>query len=242
MVVSSGVKKPERHSQHYIETLVFQVDDTLFRVPSRYLLEHSEILKAASEISATSSEGLSDAHPIKLPLPDDGDAEDFANFAQVVYPLTVKLPVPSDFSREQWISVLKLSTCWMLDNLREIAISNVARGLSLVDKVRLGRKYKVTAWVLEGLRELANPSTTLLPLSELQSLGLDTAVRLLYARNSPRPKCSKTQDEVRRNPRLVQYGAPYCHCGDNSSMHPTQLPAPVVEQLFSDEFSLLLSK
>ncbi|KAL0579627.1 hypothetical protein V5O48_002399 [Marasmius crinis-equi] len=224
--------KPQRHSHYYLETLVFQVDDTLFRVPSRYLFENSEILKDASEISAASLEGSSDANPIKLPLPEDGNAEDFANFLKVIYPLTIKSPVPNNLSKEQWISALKLSTCWMLDEARKLAITNINLS-SFIEKVQLGRKFKVRKWVLDGLQGLASASNPLLPLKDLEGLGEGTAMRLLYLRNTSSTSyygCTRTQDDVRLRG--------YCNnCGNGPSSHrPSSIAG--VEELFANELAL----
>ncbi|KAK1220382.1 hypothetical protein PQX77_016873 [Marasmius sp. AFHP31] len=246
----------KRHSNYYIETLVFQVEDTVFRIPTRYLCEKSEILRAASEISATSSEGLSDTNPIKLPLPDDGNAGDFASFARIIYALTVDLPLPTDLSKDQWISVLKLSTCWMLDEVRQHAItkiSHISPASSFKDKILLGRKYKVKDWVLEGLTGISSPSNPLLPLSELESLGEGTAMRLLYARQSPRDStCDKTQadvdrDHVQKCTRSSNVSEGYCsRCGQIycqtcrrfQSSH-LFIRGQSVNELFSEELDLL---
>ncbi|KAJ8076672.1 hypothetical protein AAF712_000306 [Marasmius tenuissimus] len=246
----------KRHSNYYIETLVFQVEDTVFRIPTRYLCEKSEILRAASEISATSSEGSSDTNPIKLPLPDDGNAGDFASFARVIYALTVDLPLPTDLSKDQWISVLKLSTCWMLDEVRQHAITNISRispASSFKDKVLLGRRYKVKDWVLEGFTGISSPSNPLLPLNELESLGEGTAIRLLYARQSHDSTCSKTQADVDRHhsrycsSRSSNVSSGYCnYCGNFSCQNCGRLVSAhlttrgqSVNDLFSGELDLL---
>ncbi|KAF9268511.1 hypothetical protein L218DRAFT_983941 [Marasmius fiardii PR-910] len=233
----SAITTLRRHPHYYIETIIFEVDDTLFRIPSRYLFEKSDVLRAASEISSFTTEGTSDATPAKLPLPGDATIDDFESFVKAIYPMTIDLPAPTCFSKVQWISVLKLSTCWMFDDLRRLAVNQItACSPSPSEKILLGRKYKVKRWLLEGLRQLSERSSTLVPLDELASLGEGTAMRLLYIRNSPPVYhgCTTLQADI------LSSGRSYCtSCGNYYTNHPTEKPKePIsVEELFSSELN-----
>ncbi|KAF9268492.1 hypothetical protein L218DRAFT_953960 [Marasmius fiardii PR-910] len=113
-----------RHSQFYLDTVVYEVDHTLFRVPSRYFHENSDIFGTAAQIS-TSTEGLgagSSEDPVSLPtLPYDVNADDFALLVRVVIALTADLPLPSNYTLNDWVSVLKLSTFWGFSEIRSMA-------------------------------------------------------------------------------------------------------------------------
>ncbi|KAG7091192.1 hypothetical protein E1B28_010243 [Marasmius oreades] len=236
---------PRRHPRFYIETIVFQVVDTLFRVPSRYLREHSEILGAASEISAATTEGTSDETPVKLPLPDDATIEDFENFMEIVVPTALNLPCPS-FSKPKWISILKLSTCWMFDELRSRAINTVP-GLSFLEQVQWGRRYKVKAWLLKGLSGLANSTNALTPLEVLEdNLDVRTIARVLYIRTflQSDSRCKQLQADIRTT-KYVNYQTVHTsaceQCGKHKDTHSQRPHVEVeVEKWFGSELSLLV--
>ncbi len=99
----------QRHDQFYLDTTTFlvialclyylleqsliglrQLEDTRFKVPSRYFYENSEIFRAAVEISET--ERSPDANLVRLPLPGDASASDFTQLLRVVYALSVTTP------------------------------------------------------------------------------------------------------------------------------------------------------
>ncbi|KAL0579629.1 hypothetical protein V5O48_002401 [Marasmius crinis-equi] len=122
--------------------------------------------------------------PIKLPLPEGANLEDFVQFVRATYALTVR-EAPPDLERAQWISVLKLSTCWMFDDLRKLSIEKISETYpSCLDRAILGRSYNVRSWFLEGLQGLACPSHALLPLGDFEGLGDRTALRVLYLRSA----------------------------------------------------------
>ncbi|ESK97284.1 hypothetical protein Moror_17849 [Moniliophthora roreri MCA 2997] len=242
---------PHRHQLYYVETIVYQVDNILFRVPSRYFHEKSEGFSGASQISATTDEGSSDDKPVKLFLPQGATAEDFLQLVRVIYPLTVGLPPPSDLSRTEWISVLKLATAWVFGDIRKLAITKLSNLHGALDSngesllwIDLGRRYSVKAWVLEGLKGLAaTNSTTLLPLEKLESIGSDTAMRLLYIRNqqllnkmkNPR-LCGKAREEIS----MPGYSYGSCNtCGCPRVDHPlkAETEATSVEVIFKDELA-----
>ncbi|KAK7036478.1 hypothetical protein VNI00_011675 [Paramarasmius palmivorus] len=239
---------PRRHEQYYIDTIVYQIEGTLFKVPSRYFHEKSEVFQGASQISSTSVEGTSDEHPVKLVLPQDATADDFLQLVRIIYPLTVGLPTPTDLSRTQWISVLKLATPWGFKDIRQRAITNISSSNEdFVERVELGRRYSVKSWVLEGLTGLSSTENALLPLEKLEELGLKTAMRLLYIRNWQQTNkqngaCRRAREEV-----VTSYNGYGNYDNCNQCGHPrnnhrirSELAIdPQVENIFSDELSMM---
>ena len=64
----------------------------------------------------------------------------------------------SSFSRDQWVSVLKLSTEWEFHALRTAAIDHLTTlngSIDPVDKLVMAIKYKITEWMLPTLLKLA---------------------------------------------------------------------------------------
>ncbi|KAF9268490.1 hypothetical protein L218DRAFT_512850 [Marasmius fiardii PR-910] len=127
--VSVSAYSGQHHPQLYFNTVVYAVDDVLFRVPTRYLHKNSEILGAAAQISVghEGGEGSSDEHPISLMLPYDADSDEFALLIKVVIALDYDLPLPSSYTIDQWLSVLKLSTFWEFHGIRTLAIQNLSQ-------------------------------------------------------------------------------------------------------------------
>ncbi|KAG7091209.1 hypothetical protein E1B28_010261 [Marasmius oreades] len=122
---------PQRDTEFYFDTITFLVDNIIFKVPSQYIHEESEVFGAGAQISAQSDEGSSDANPVKLsPLPHGCSAEDFRHLLRIIVALTVKLPTPKSYSLEQWLSVLKLSTAWFFSDIRTLAMGEVTASTS----------------------------------------------------------------------------------------------------------------
>ncbi|KAJ8076671.1 hypothetical protein AAF712_000305 [Marasmius tenuissimus] len=244
--MSESTEKDERHELFYIETVVFKVNNTLFKVPSRYLHEQSEVFAFASSMSDPNGEGVegqSDERPVNLPLPDDASTEDFVQLVKVIYPLTVHLPAPSNLDRDQWTSVLKLSTFWELSEIRDLAIAEISNtDLTLIDKVVLGRNYRVRPWLLEGLKGLVDPMREIPSMEDMhEKLGTETAMQVLYIRNFALLQvlsCGTTQEDI-----LLQhqpFGRPSNNncwrCGRAIVLHPKR-NAPTIESRFAGELA-----
>ncbi|KAF9268509.1 hypothetical protein L218DRAFT_917291 [Marasmius fiardii PR-910] len=240
--VTGQGREYERHDLFYLDTVVFRVNNTLFKVPSRYLHEKSEVFACASRMSdpnGEAGEGLSDDHPVNLPLPDDATTEDFVQLVKVIYPLTVDLPPPADLNRGQWISVLKLSTFWELSEIRTLAISEVSKtNLSFMDKIALGRRYRVKEWLSGGLTGMVDPLSSLPSLDEMQAnLGTETVMQLLYVRGFQMVQvfsCGTVQEDILAQTYGRHTGSNCWRCGRSPLLHPTR-NIPSIESYFADE-------
>ncbi|KAK1231659.1 hypothetical protein PQX77_005225 [Marasmius sp. AFHP31] len=130
--MSNKVEDAVRHGKFYLDTVVFRIDNAIFKVPSRYFHDRSEAFGAASKISAGHScqeglgEGSSDENPITLsPLPHDSTADDFEHLVKIILALTLDLATPTNYTLHQWLSVLKLSTAWEFSDVRELAMRSL---------------------------------------------------------------------------------------------------------------------
>lgn len=84
--------------------------------------------------------------------------------------------------REDWVSVLKLSTMWDFLDIRKLAIQELSKmEISTVDKIILARDCKVAEWLLSGYNELAKRSETI-SLDEAARLGWEATVRIFQVR------------------------------------------------------------
>jgi len=98
------------------------------------------------------TEGSDPSNPIILP--HEYRSIDFRNLMKALYPLSVSLRL--SLSKSEWISVLKLSTKWYFVKLRTMAIAELERmaELTSVEKIVLGRKVKISSWIISGFAEL----------------------------------------------------------------------------------------
>lgn len=87
------LERVERHDIYYLETVVFRVEDTLFRVPRRGFELESVIF--ASMFS----------------LPAGVKKRDFQSLLEMMYPMGPNLP---NLTHEDRVAVLRLSTMWEL--------------------------------------------------------------------------------------------------------------------------------
>jgi hypothetical protein len=83
----------------------------------------------------------------------------------------------------EWQSVLKLATMWELIGMRTLAIQQLDKlKLSAIDKVLLGKEYKVPCWLPGGYEELVKDPATISN-EDAKKLGWKTAARLLRVRD-----------------------------------------------------------
>ncbi|KAK0226464.1 hypothetical protein IW262DRAFT_768721 [Armillaria fumosa] len=107
-IISPMASSPSRSINYYWDTIVLQVEDTLFRIPKYQLVGKSEIFDAMLSLPQGSNkpEGSSDDLPIKL---EHISKIDFERLLQILYPRDKALEQP-ELSIDSWISVLRLSS------------------------------------------------------------------------------------------------------------------------------------
>ncbi|KAI6040627.1 hypothetical protein EDC04DRAFT_1459879 [Pisolithus marmoratus] len=112
----------------------------------------------------------------------------------------------SKLDHNQWISVLKLSTMWEFNNLRNVAIQylDVPSGpLGPVDKFALASKYEIKKWLLPALSALARRSEPI-SVEEGRCIGFENALKLAAVREKlaamrEEVTATKVLDWVQRN-------------------------------------------
>jgi len=170
--------KLKRKDIFYFDLVVFQVEDTLFKLPKGQF--------AASSVFATiftlppgekDAEGTEDK-----PFVLHGISEvDFESLLKLMYPpplTNVKL------TQQEWISVLKLCTMWEFTPIRKRAIQELSKKemkMGTMKKIKCGKTYEVKEWVLAGYVELLKRTETITE-EEAERLGWKTAAKLLLLR------------------------------------------------------------
>ncbi|KAF8957325.1 hypothetical protein BDZ97DRAFT_1763033 [Flammula alnicola] len=167
--------------------VVFQVENTLFRVPSYQFMKESSVFATMFELPQAASskpnghEGISLEKPIKLP--PIITCEDFRNLLKALYPRAAAPRL--SLSKEEWISILKLSSMWYFIGFRAVAISQLELEgvLTSVEKITLARTYRVSSLLTQGLSEMVDrPRVSTITNAEALDVEPMTAVALLRIR------------------------------------------------------------
>lgn len=85
---------------------------------------------------------------------------------------------------DEWQSVLKLADMWTLDELKTKAVqqcNNLLQGTPAVNKITLGRRYKVADWMIDGYEALCRRREGL-NATERAALGDDSAWKIVALR------------------------------------------------------------
>ncbi|KAL1746668.1 hypothetical protein HDZ31DRAFT_61989 [Schizophyllum fasciatum] len=166
--------RPIRDEDFYLDFLVFQVEDTLLRLPKTYFKQESAVFSdmfSMPDLPKASGvhDGCSDVTPLRVP-PQVSLAE-FHALAEILHPRTLQFKRSPELSKEQWIGVLKLSDLWMMDKIKALAVDALSPSLSddPVTKVVLARAYQVPDWYYQGICKLVQ---------RLKPLGAEELLRL----------------------------------------------------------------
>ncbi|KAK0459142.1 uncharacterized protein EV420DRAFT_1538552 [Desarmillaria tabescens] len=192
-----------RNKDFYWENSTFLVEDELFRAPRYQFIKHSETFGAMftlPQADADAVEGNTDDKPIHLQGVSKTDFERLLNF---MYPLDVLHASKQKRSLEEWISILKLSTMWVMSEIRTSAISHIMERreeVEAVERITLGRTHDIPALVRSGIVTLVNQDGGV---SERQAMliGWETALRIQWVRDklmaSRGYSCTFDENQVR---------------------------------------------
>jgi hypothetical protein len=101
--------------------------------------------------------------------------------------------------REEWLSVLKLSTLWRFKELRTKALNRLSQiQIDPVDKVILARDYGVEGWLVEGYTELVKRDEGLSSEAR-RRLGYETALQLYVKREDTYKRGLEKTQRTSRN-------------------------------------------
>ncbi|KAI6163367.1 hypothetical protein EDD17DRAFT_1812868, partial [Pisolithus thermaeus] len=228
-----------KDDEFYMTLVTLQVEDRLFRVPRRILEAQCPVFKDMFSFPPpldAEAEGSSDEHPIVLPEPVK--VEDFKRLLKVLLPTSYYgTRLPKD-DHDGWISVLKLSKMWQIDELHCAALKNLkysAVQKSAVEKLALALKYEINDWIIAGVNELARRSEPI-NVEDARTLGLETVEDCLF--RVPR-QTLEAQSPVFRN-MFSMPPPPDVEVEGLSDEHPIVLPEPVKARDFKRLLKVLL--
>ncbi|KAJ3503357.1 hypothetical protein NMY22_g18274 [Coprinellus aureogranulatus] len=187
-VTSPSLTSTVPRGRYYFETVALKIEGVIHRVPKQGLVECSSVFRDMFSLPQAhgAKEGDTDENPIEL---TGCTSEEFESVIQVMYPLLGEI---AQLSKDKWVGVLKVARLWDMPRISKIAISTLdIFHLTAIEKVKLGNEHGVVQWLKEGYSSLIQDLSQT-SLSEISSLGSDTAIRILWAR-----------DELARSPILA---------------------------------------
>ncbi|VDB95676.1 unnamed protein product [Peniophora sp. CBMAI 1063] len=169
--------------QFYFRIVVFRAGKSLFKVPT-YSFPADEGLFASMFLLPRGNgepEGSSDDNPIRLP--SEVSATDFKSLLKACLPQPVAR-TPPKLTVDEWMSVLKLSTMWCLDDLRAKSVSEADAGvaeLGPIEKLVLAKRYNVSRWFIEAMEALGKRDAFIFA-EERDKIGMTMSFALLELR------------------------------------------------------------
>ncbi|KAG6326709.1 hypothetical protein ID866_12380 [Astraeus odoratus] len=129
---------------------------------------------------AKAEEGTEVMNPIVLQGIDKNDFEQLLNVLFHRKYGNNAGPLPSNV--DEWVSVLRLSTMWMFDGIREATIRALeSLPMAAIDKLIYAMKYDIRQWLLPSLLLLARRPEPI-SVEEGRRMGFETALKLASVR------------------------------------------------------------
>ncbi|KAL5511386.1 hypothetical protein ACEPAH_4602 [Sanghuangporus vaninii] len=177
--VGPNLKPRQRDDEFYINFIIFEVENILFRVPRHPFEANSETFRDmfASIPATLVAEGSSDMNPLIL---NGVTATDFRALVKALlnpaYGSKIELIV------KEWISVLRLAHLWTFEKLLNAAIEEIDRISSdPALKISLAKKYNISKWLRRNYFKLVmrlEPLTT----AEAETIGTQCVLKLCEIR------------------------------------------------------------
>ncbi|KAG5634006.1 hypothetical protein H0H81_003941 [Sphagnurus paluster] len=220
-------------SDFYWDNVVFKVEDQLFCVPRFEFVRLSEVFADMFCLPSGPTrqrEGQDREHPIVL---EGYKKDEFNSLLRVMYPTAGSLisdtKLDLGLTKEEWVSVLKLSVIWSMPKIRDYAIHWLSTDmvLSPIEKIVLARAHKVAVWLHEGVTSLVESNDETPTLKELAPLGWETAAQILWIRNYL-PKTDPETLSFKAN--AVNF------CGQNCDIMQVKVTTGILEEMVEDIF------
>ncbi|KAK2462922.1 hypothetical protein APHAL10511_005120 [Amanita phalloides] len=181
--LNSHSHQSDRNEEYYLEDVIFQVDDQLFKVNRYLFVRLSPVFRDMFEDSKP--DGSSDDHPLVL---DNIQEKDFVQLLKCLYPL--QFQGTSDhavFSLEEWQAVLKLSSLYEMAEVKTFAIEKMTPLLTESPslQIHLAKTYDIRKWLVPGLLGLARRDKAL-DEEDVNLVGLSDALKICALREGKR--------------------------------------------------------
>ncbi|KAH6901053.1 hypothetical protein BKA70DRAFT_1569126 [Coprinopsis sp. MPI-PUGE-AT-0042] len=176
--VSGSEPSIQKHPLYFWECITMKVQGVAFQLPRYRFVEASEAFTGM--VTKSEEDG-----PIEL----DVALGDFESFLKAFLPrASAMYDDKPTLTKDEWISVLKLSTLWLFDDPRKLAINHLS-GIKMdaIDRICLAKEHRVYDWLLQGYEQVierllvsddpdGEPMT--LTTQEGTRIGMDVALEL----------------------------------------------------------------
>ncbi|KAJ7456312.1 hypothetical protein B0H11DRAFT_1819136 [Mycena galericulata] len=186
-----------KHEEYYFEdgNLVIQVSGILFRIWDGPFRRHSKAFPIAPvSLLDKITDGVDDAHPLIL---EGVESADFERLLWIVYPPVIGQCKAS--TTRDWTAILDLATRWKFDDIRELAVRELAAvEIDPVEKIELQQQYGIRRqWAHSAYIALCTRPHAL-DIIEARQLGIETTVKVAFAREKLDKWGRKKPDEVKK--------------------------------------------
>ncbi|KAF9446547.1 hypothetical protein P691DRAFT_776789 [Macrolepiota fuliginosa MF-IS2] len=149
-VLVPATDSPKRNGEFYVEKVVFQVEDNLYKVSNQPFSQHSPFFRRCFE-----SRGfIKFDHCDPLVIDADVTKTDFECLLRFFFP--PKLSGEWEPTSTQWASILRLSEKWGMDEVKSLAaqrMENLNSG-DVVTKLRMAQELGIQDWFASGMKML----------------------------------------------------------------------------------------
>ncbi|KAH6867904.1 hypothetical protein BKA70DRAFT_1579029 [Coprinopsis sp. MPI-PUGE-AT-0042] len=174
----SSAPSMQKHSLYFWETITLMVEGVVFQLPKYRFVEESDVFMGMV---------VGDKADESIEL--DVDLVDFEGFLKAFLPRASSMyDAKPTLTKKEWISVLKLSTLWLFNDLRKFAISQLHWLITdPIERICLAKEYIVYDWLLEGCEDVVlrllyfddpDGESMTLTAQEGQRIGMDVALAL----------------------------------------------------------------
>ncbi|KNZ77619.1 hypothetical protein J132_04986 [Termitomyces sp. J132] len=153
--------------KYYLEFVTLLVGDCIFMVPKYHFMRYDQFNWMWDTDEET---------PHKL---HDIEKADFRAFMKFLHPMY--LPNQPPMTTDEWVSVLKIASKWMLLDIREAA-KKALDTRPWLHKITLARTFGVVPWLRDGYFYYASREESL-SVEDVQGLGVETAFKLITIRD-----------------------------------------------------------
>ncbi|EAU89731.2 hypothetical protein CC1G_07456 [Coprinopsis cinerea okayama7 len=181
----------QKVTEFYWDAVIIRVEDGLFCVPRYGLVNASAVFSDMLSLPSGQDgpapvEGTDPAHPIVL---EGYKKDEFKCLLRLLYPsaedIISETSVRLTLSKDQWISVLKLSTIWGMNKIRSHATHRLSTEITLspTEKIALARAHRVSKWLEEGITALTTSTDPIKLMDMVEAVGWKTAAQILSIRD-----------------------------------------------------------
>ncbi|KAG6908824.1 hypothetical protein DXG01_003177 [Tephrocybe rancida] len=194
-----------KDSIYFMDMLTFKVEDHLFRVPANHFTT-STFFAPYLESSGIEEKKVRE-NIIEL---KDATPAEFRTLLKLIYPIPPYLTPEYEPMMNEWLSIMKLSTQWLMLDIRRKAIKalTLRDDVPPADRVVLARKYSVDNWARCAYAELAQKASSMSQ-ADITKIGLSSAIKVYNTRERVFGRRTLTQvqletlfkDQVKASPR-----------------------------------------